>query len=94
MNAVMQDLEYFLAIPYIIRLESVPADGTRWIRRASHPELAGCLAEADGPEDALDLLEKRKREWLERAISRGDQVPAPRPPLAEGHFALRQEIGS
>jgi predicted RNase H-like HicB family nuclease len=89
----MQGLEYFLAIPYIVRLESIPADDTHWIRRASHPELAGCLAEAEDPEDALDLLEKRKQEWLEGAFCQGDEIPVPRPPLAEGHFALRRGIG-
>jgi predicted RNase H-like HicB family nuclease len=93
-NTTMRDLEYFLAVPYIIRLESIAVDGTRWTRLASHPELTGCLAEADHPEDALDLLEKKKREWIERALARGDEIPVPRPPLAEGRFALRKQAGS
>jgi predicted RNase H-like HicB family nuclease len=90
MSGEMETLEYYLAIPYIVRLESVRTEDGRWTRRASHPELEACLAEADGPEEALDLLAARKRAWIESALARGSDIPVPRAPLNEGMFALRR----
>ncbi len=56
------------------------ADGT-WVRRAEYPELAGCVAEADSPLDAIDRLDRMRIQTILDRLARGEPVPTPRPPL-------------
>jgi hypothetical protein len=76
-------LEEYLAIPYILRMESaVDADG-RHIVRAEHPELEGCIVEARSPIEALDGLDAARCHFIEGRFARGETIPIPRPPLPE-----------
>jgi predicted RNase H-like HicB family nuclease len=77
------DIEEYLAIPYILRMESdVGGDGGH-IVRAEHPELAGCVAEGRSPREALERLEAVRCRLIETRYARGETVPVPRPPLPE-----------
>jgi hypothetical protein len=75
----MQRCDY-LAIPYVLVLESsVDADG-RWTRSASYPEL-GCTARAGTPLEAIELLERRRIRHIKELVAAGQPVPTPRRPL-------------
>ncbi len=54
-----QSLAYYEAVPYLVVLESVERGG-EWLRRAEHPELPGCVAEAPSALEALDQLEQAR----------------------------------
>lgn len=73
--------EEYLAVPYVIVMESVEGPDGDWTRRASHPELPGCVVEAESPLDALDQLEDLRRRRIKELLQRGEKVPVPRPPL-------------
>lgn len=51
---------------------------------ATVPDLRGCSAFGDSPEEAVREVEVAKRLWLESARERGDPIPKPsyRPPDA------------
>jgi hypothetical protein len=73
-------LDYYEAVPYLLVLESVERDGT-WIRRAEHPELPGCAAEAPSLVDALRQLDRERHRVLAELWERGAPIPVPRAPL-------------
>lgn len=62
-------------------VESVPGPDGSWVRRASYPELPGCVAEAFSPVDAIELLEEARVRRIQEMLARGEPVPVPRPPL-------------
>lgn len=80
MDSDRQPLGYYEAVPYLLVLESVERGG-RWLRRAEHPELPGCVAEAPSALEALDQLELERRRVLRQLWDRGAAIPVPRPPL-------------
>ena len=73
-------LAYYEAVPYLLVLESVERGG-EWLRRAEHPELPGCVAEAHSALEALDKLEEARLRMLRQLWDRGALIPVPRPPL-------------
>ncbi|HEX7300722.1 MAG TPA: hypothetical protein VF257_17110 [Solirubrobacteraceae bacterium] len=75
-------LAYYEAVPYLLVLESIEHGG-EWLRRAEHPELPGCVAEAPSALEALDRLEGERRRVLRGMWERGAPIPVPRPPLRE-----------
>ena|GEM_PF-1399053 len=75
-----QPLAYYEAVPYLLVLESVERDGA-WLRRAEHPELPGCMAEAPSALEALDGLERERLRVLRARWDRNAPIPVPRPPL-------------
>jgi predicted RNase H-like HicB family nuclease len=75
-----RDLAYYEAVPYLLVMESVERDG-EWLRRAEHPELPGCAAEAHSAVEALDKLEQERLRVLRQLWDSGAKIPAPRPPL-------------
>ena len=75
-----QPLAYYEAVPYLLVLESVERDG-KWLRRAAHPELPECVAEAPSALEALERLERTRRWVLQQLWDRGAPIPVPRPPL-------------
>ena len=75
-----RSLAYYEAVPYLLVLESVERGG-EWLRRAEHPELPGCVAEAPSALEALDKLEQERLRVLRQLWDRGDSIPVPRPPL-------------
>jgi hypothetical protein len=79
-----QDLDYYLAVPYMLAVESVELPDGNWVRRAEYPELPDCWAEAYAAVDAIDQVEERRVERIREMLERGEQVPVPRPPLLSG----------
>src|SRR5205085_10474270 len=77
--------EEYLAIPYVLVVESVEGPDGQWFRRAMYPEL-GISGEALSPLDAIAKLEEARVATILGKLERGEPVPVPRPPL-------REEIG-
>ena len=75
-----RDLAYYEAVPYLLVMESVERGG-EWLRRAEHPELPGCVAEAQSALEALEKLEQERLRVLRQLWDRGASIPVPRPPL-------------
>jgi predicted RNase H-like HicB family nuclease len=78
--AAPRSLEDYEAVPYLLVVESVERAG-RWLRRAEHPELPGCAAEAPSAVEALERLEGERRRLLRELWERGAPIPVPRAPL-------------
>jgi predicted RNase H-like HicB family nuclease len=78
--AATEGLAYYRAIPYLLVVETVEHSG-RWWRRATHPELPGCAAEAESAVEAIERLEQAREILLARCWERGESIPVPRPPL-------------
>jgi hypothetical protein len=77
--------EEYLAIPYVLVVESVEGPDGQWYRRAMYPEL-GIVGEALSPIDAIAKLEEARVSTILGKLERGEPIPVPRPPL-------REEIG-
>jgi len=75
-----RDLAYYEAVPYVLVIESVERGG-QWLRRATYPELPGCVAEAHSALDAMEQLEHERRRLLRQLWNQGASIPVPRPPL-------------
>jgi predicted RNase H-like HicB family nuclease len=75
-----RDLAYYEAVPYVLVIESVERGG-QWLRRATYPELPGCVAEAHSALEAMERLEHERRRLLRQLWNRGAPIPVPRPPL-------------
>ncbi|MPZ15855.1 MAG: hypothetical protein GEU73_15775 [Chloroflexi bacterium] len=74
-------VEEYLAIPYVLTMESVQRPDGEWVRQASYPELPGCFAEAFSPIEAIERLEEERKSRILAMLERGEPVPVPRPPL-------------
>jgi len=81
-------LEEHLAVPYVLRMESVARPDGDWVRRALYPELPGCVAEADSPLEAIERLEQSRVQYIVERLERGEPIPVPRPPLQGAPPAL------
>jgi predicted RNase H-like HicB family nuclease len=75
-----RDLAYYEAVPYVLVLESVERGG-QWLRRATYPELRGCVAEAPSAPEAMEQIEQERRRLLHQLWDQGAPIPVPRPPL-------------
>lgn len=78
---MVQDLEYYLTIPYVLAIESVAHPDGDWVRRAEFPELPGCAAEAYSAVEAIARLEQEQARCIQALLDHGEPVPVPRPPL-------------
>lgn len=79
-SASAPGLAYYEAVPYVLVVESVERGG-EWLRRASYPELPGCVAEAPSAVEAMEKLEQARLRLLRQLWDRGAPIPVPRPPL-------------
>jgi predicted RNase H-like HicB family nuclease len=73
--------EEYLRIPYVLVVESVRKPDGDWLRRASFPELAGALAEAESVIEAIERADDLRSEIILDRLNRGLPVPVPRLPL-------------
>jgi antitoxin HicB len=69
----LKPLDYYLSLKYPALLVAEPEGGYT----ALHPDLRGCVAVGETPEEALANLEEARRLWLEVAHERGDEIPLP-----------------
>jgi predicted RNase H-like HicB family nuclease len=66
-------LEHYLKLDYPVLLVAEPEGGYT----ALHPDLEGCVAVGETPEEALSNLAEARRLWLETAYECGDEIPLP-----------------
>jgi hypothetical protein len=83
--------EEYLAIPYVLVVESLEGPDGTWFRRARYPEL-GVSADATSPMDAIDKLEEARVTSILSRLERGESIPVPRPPLRDEHEPSRQRM--
>jgi predicted RNase H-like HicB family nuclease len=74
-------LAEYLRIPYVLESESIEVAAGTWVRRVAYPEFPGCWAEAEGLEEALDQLERRRVEHTVELLREGKCPPLIRQPL-------------
>jgi len=82
--------EEYLAIPYVLVVESLEGPDGNWFRRAQYPEL-GVSADAASPIDAIDKLEEARVATILSRLERGEAIPVPRAPLKEDLSGLDRE---
>ncbi len=70
----MKTVEEYMALPY--RLEIIP-DNEEGGYAACYPELRGCVAVGNSFESLIAAAKTAKREWLEKAVSSGTEIPEP-----------------
>src|SRR6266542_491302 len=88
------DLDYYLAVPYMLAVESIEKPDGDWVRRAEYPELPDCYAEAFAAVDAIEKVEERRVQRIKEMLERGEEVPVPRPPLISSEPELdRDRLG-
>lgn len=68
----------YLRVPYLVTAQSVPREDGTWVRHVEHPELPGCVAEADSIFEALRLLEARRIETVLGMLAAGRTPPTKR----------------
>ncbi len=84
----------FLCVPYVLEAQSVETGDGVWVRRLAYPELPGCMAEAQGVEEALASLERKRLQTIIDIIRAGGKPPVPRPPLQSSDpFGLAAHLG-
>ncbi|WP_051524383.1 type II toxin-antitoxin system HicB family antitoxin [Sulfurihydrogenibium subterraneum] len=72
MKNVNEELDYYINMPYTIELiPDVESGGFV----AKIVELEGCITFGDTREEALQMLEDAKREWIETALEEGFEIP-------------------
>ena len=69
---MVKTLDDYMALPYQIVL--TPEYGA-WT--ATIPDLPGCMAVGDSPEEALELLQDAKRSWISASMQRNLSIPEP-----------------
>ncbi len=71
-----------LAYPFTVRPLSAE-DGGGWL--VEFPDLPGCMADGETPEEALREAEDALHSWLETARVHGDPIPPPSAPDLAGY---------
>ena len=84
-------LEEYLAVPYILAVESFESPTGEWMRRASHPELPGCTVEGFSAVEVIEKLDELRVRRIMEMLERGEPIPVPRPPLRSSIPALNKE---
>jgi hypothetical protein len=83
--------EEYLAIPYVLVVESLAGPDGTWFRRARYPEL-GVSADAISPMDAIDKLEEARVATILSRLERGEAIPVPRSPLRDDSGLDREHL--
>ena len=72
--------EEYLAVPYVLVVDSIQRPDGEWVRRAEYPEI-GCVCEGATPIEAMERLEAARVSYILERLARGEPIPVPRPPL-------------
>jgi antitoxin HicB len=56
---------------------------------ARHPDLPGCTAEGDSPQEAVENLDESRRLWIEARLDGGYSIPEPASEEYRGRISLR-----
>ena len=74
-------LEEYLAVPYMLIMESFEGPDGDWRRRASYPELPGCTVVGLWAVDVIEELDQLRVRLIEGMVRDRQEIPVPRPPL-------------
>ncbi len=70
------DPSHCTALDYPVELSRWDEDEeSYWV--AEIPDLPGCVADGDTPDEAVESLEEAKRLWIEARLENGHSVPEP-----------------
>lgn len=73
-------LKEYLAVPYVLLVDSVQRADGEWVRRAEYPEI-GCVCERATPGEAMAALDEARVRLIHDRFERGEPIPVPRSPL-------------
>ncbi|MCL5077298.1 MAG: hypothetical protein M1288_04185 [Actinobacteria bacterium] len=91
MSPDVDSLKHFLAVPYVAEFEVVEYGSGEWWCQAEYPELSGTEVRAKTVLEAVDLLERIKREVVTAILIDGKLPTKPRPPLRSGVCGLSSD---
>ena len=70
---------YYNALEYPIELHRRNDEGERyWV--AEIPDLPGCVADGETPDEAVESLKEAKQLWIEARLESGHHIPEPTNP--------------
>ena len=70
------DAGCYAALDYPVRLyRRDDEDESYWVSEI--PDLPGCVADGDTPDEAIESLAEAKRLWIEARLEHGHGVPKP-----------------
>jgi len=70
-----KDLNYYLSLPYAVKLIPDTEDGGYV---AMIEELPGCISQGETHEEVLKMIEDAKKGWLEVSLEDGLLIPEPK----------------
>lgn len=73
MNQQNKTLEYYMSLPYEMRI--IPDEEGGWF--VEIPLLRGCMTDGDTWEEVLKNIEEAKQAWLETALEHNITIPEP-----------------
>jgi ferredoxin len=81
----------YLRVPYIVTAQSQPRPDGSWVRHVEHPELPGCIAEAESITEALDRLDQRRVHVVLGMLAKGRIPPTRRTLLGDAQARRRAQ---
>jgi hypothetical protein len=84
-----EDVEEYLAIPYVAVFYSIEKEDGEWVRRAEYPEL-GCVIESIAEPDLMEMLEDERVRTIVSLCEQGLEPPRLRPPIESGFSGLSE----
>src|ERR1700739_2073747 len=81
-----KSVEHYMSLSYPYELVLDREQGGFFAR---HPDLPGCTAEGETPEDAIANLDESRRLWIEARLEGGYPVPEPESEEYKGRISLR-----
>lgn len=70
------DADHYATLDYQVELSRRDEDGeTYWVCEV--PDLPGCAADGETPDEAVESLSEAKRLWIEARVEHGHSVPEP-----------------
>lgn len=70
-------LDYYMRLPYEVEVGPDECDDQPCYM-ALHPELYGCMAQGDTPEEALSNLKAAREDYITALLEEGVEVPLPK----------------
>ena len=72
-----KDINYFLKLNYPIIIKKCVEDKKEYYF-AEVPDLPGCIADGETPEEVMNMIEAAKEAWISARLEDGYEVPEPR----------------
>ena len=75
-SSVIHDADYYAALDYPVELSRRDeGHDSYWV--CEIPDLPGCVADGETPDEAIESLSEAKRLWIEARLEHGHSVPEP-----------------